>query len=275
MVYAHIQPSEHLRAFVREYTVLHFRFGPADPVAVKPFPAPPTQGLTFYPRGFLTARSPAAGTATRRPRAVVYGQQLTRLDLALCPDEYLMVDVQFQPGVLAKFLRQPLLAFVDRNVDAEAVLGPEVHRLTDRLANATDYAQLVPLLEAYLGPRLRAVGVALRPIDHVSRLMRQAPRPASLATWAGHACLSPSQFERLFRQQMGVSPKLYARIVRFDHAFHLKETTPALDWLSVALHAGYHDYQHLVKDFQQFAGATPPRLLADNAQAPEKWLGLG
>jgi len=274
MIFAHIPPSPHLRAFVREYTVLHFHFGPADPAPVKPFPAPPTQGLTFYPRGFLTARCPAAGTATLRPRTVVYGQQLTRLDLALCQGEYLMVDVQFQPGVLAKLLRQPLLEFVDRNVDAEAVLGPDVRRLNDRLANATDYGQLVPLVEGYLWPRLQAGTVALRPIDHVSRLMREAAGPVPLATWAGQACLSLSQFERLFRQQMGVSPKLYARIVRFDHAFRLKEAAPALDWLAVALHAGYHDYQHLVRDFRQFAGATPPRLLADNARAPEKWLGL-
>ena len=68
---------------------------------------------------------------------------------------------------------------------------------------------------------------------------------------------------------MGVSPKLYARIVRFNHAFRLKETAPAFDWLGVALHAGYHDYQHLVKDLQQFAGATLPRRLAENTRAPE------
>ena len=42
MVYAYVQPSLHLCAFVREYTVLHFRFGPADPAPVKPFPAPLT-----------------------------------------------------------------------------------------------------------------------------------------------------------------------------------------------------------------------------------------
>ena len=50
MVYAHIQPSPHLRAFVREYTVLRFHFTAADPAPVKPFPTPPTQGLAFYPR---------------------------------------------------------------------------------------------------------------------------------------------------------------------------------------------------------------------------------
>ena len=82
MVYAHIQPSPHLCAFVREYMAVHFRFGPADPA------------LTFYPRGFLMARCSAAGTATLRSRTVLYGQQLTRLDLAPCQGEYLMVDVQ-------------------------------------------------------------------------------------------------------------------------------------------------------------------------------------
>ena len=158
MVYAQIQPSPHLRAFVREYTVLHFCFTAADPVPIKPFPAPPTQGLTFYPRGFLTARCPAAGTATLRPRTVVYGQQLTRLDLALCQGEYLMVDVQFQPGVLAKFLRLSLLEFVDQNVDAEAVLGPDVRRLNDQLANATDYAQLVPYSKPTSGRACRPTG---------------------------------------------------------------------------------------------------------------------
>ena len=52
MVYAHIQPSEHLRAFVREYMVGHFRFGPADPVPVKPFPAPPTRASPFTRAAF-------------------------------------------------------------------------------------------------------------------------------------------------------------------------------------------------------------------------------
>ena len=91
-----------------------------------------------------------------------------------------MVDVQFQPGMLTKFLRQLLSEFVDQNVDAEAVLGPDVRCLHEQLANATNYGQLVPLVEEYLWPRLQTGGVALRPIDHVSRLMRQAASPVPL-----------------------------------------------------------------------------------------------
>ena len=61
---------------------------------------------------------------------------------------------------------------------------------------------------------------------------------------------------------MGLAPKLYARIVRFDQAFRLKERQPGLDWLAVAVQTGYYDYRHLVRDFKEFAGVTPPQLLA-------------
>jgi transcriptional regulator GlxA family with amidase domain len=90
------------------------------------------------------------------------------------------------------------------------------------------------------------------------------------ADWAGHsidslaaaACLSARQFERSFVERVGMGPKLYSRIVRFDRAFRLKEREPAADWLSVALACGYYDYRHLVRDFRDFAGVTPPALLA-------------
>lgn len=68
---------------------------------------------------------------------------------------------------------------------------------------------------------------------------------------------------------MGIGPKLYSRISRFYQAFQYKEMHPHLDWLSVAVHFGYSDYDHLAKDFKQFANVTPNLLLKENAQRPE------
>jgi transcriptional regulator GlxA family with amidase domain len=87
---------------------------------------------------------------------------------------------------------------------------------------------------------------------------------------AHEACLSVSQLERRFVQQLGVGPKLYTRIGRFSRAHALKQARPELDWLHVAVACGYYDYQHLVKDFRQFAHATPPALLLAQAQAPDR-----
>lgn len=274
MVFRSILPSPHLRPYLSQHLLVHFVFSAHDPIPVKPYPAVPAQGLTFYPRGFLTAHRPGMGPGTRRPQAVVFGQQVSRLDLCLDPSEYLMLEVGFQPGVLAKFLRRPLGEFVDQNVDAEAVLGTEIRLLHEQMAAASNYAQLVGFAEQYIWRRIQRLRLELRPLDHISRLMLHSAASMPLASWAAHACLSISQFERAFRQQVGVSPKLFARVVRFHQACLLKAEQPALDWLSVALHTGYHDYQHLAKDFRQFAGSTPPELLTESALAPEKWLGL-
>ncbi|GAC1587515.1 MAG: hypothetical protein NVS3B25_03470 [Hymenobacter sp.] len=103
----------------------------------------------------------------------------------------------------------------------------------------------------------------------------QAGGPAvSLEYLARQSCLSLRQFERKFREQTGVSPKLFMRIARFNRAYALKEQAPARDWLDIALACGYADYQHMVKDFKQFAGVSPPLLVAAEARSPEHILLL-
>ena len=91
---------------------------------------------------------------------------------------------------------------------------------------------------------------------------------------AGLACLSISQFERRFIQLTGITPKFFTRINRFYNAYQLKDQNPKMDWLRIAVETGYHDYQHLVKDFKQFSNVTPHSLLAAQAQSPERILGL-
>ena len=75
-------------------------------------------------------------------------------------------------------------------------------------------------------------------------------------------------------ERMGVSPKFLARISRFDKAFSLKQINPSLDWLSIALQTGYNDYQHLVKDFKQFAGVMPNVMMQAEKNSPERVLGI-
>jgi hypothetical protein len=61
-----------------------------------------------------------------------------------------------------------------------------------------------------------------------------------------------------------MTPKYFAAICRFYQAYALKESQLKLDWLSIAVQTGYHDYQHMVKDFKTFAGTTP-NILVDQS----------
>ena len=84
--------------------------------------------------------------------------------------------------------------------------------------------------------------------------------------------LSPRQFNRKFTERIGIGPKLYSRIIRFYRAYKYKEKNPFADWLTVAVQFDYADYQHLVKDFKEFAGATPAIWAYEDNQSPERIL---
>jgi AraC-like DNA-binding protein len=124
------------------------------------------------------------------------------------------------------------------------------------------------IIEQFLVGLVGKIKKAPHAIDQVSNLLAQQPGYASLDALADGCCLGPRQFQRTFTERMGVGPKLFARIARFDKAFRMKNNHPHLDWLTIALACGYHDYQHLVRDYLHFAAATPTAFYQEEAKLP-------
>jgi transcriptional regulator GlxA family with amidase domain len=111
------------------------------------------------------------------------------------------------------------------------------------------------------------------PIDKVGLFILTRRDQVSVDWLADQACLSPRQFQRQFVERNGMGPKMYARLARFDAAVKLKNSALAKDWLSIALAAGYHDYQHLVRDFKDFTTLTPNEFMLADSQSPERSFG--
>lgn len=266
-----VTPSKHLQLFIKEYIFFDFVSNKDDAIPVKPFPANTEHCLVFYLKGFVTAIDLATKATSKFPKIAVNGSQLSRFDFHIS-DHFRLLSVQFQPGILSKFLRLPLTDFTDRRIDAEAVLSAEICQVYKEMSDIEDYEKIIGIIETYLWKRINHLQINFHPIDTVARMMSENPVGMSLEKMAGIACLSISQFERRFIQQIGISPKLFLRINRFYNAHQLKEQYPNKDWLSIALHTGYYDYQHLVKDFKQFSYSTPQSLLLAQANAPEKHL---
>lgn len=113
-------------------------------------------------------------------------------------------------------------------------------------------------------------------LQHYSVVSLDWPGPgvAPLDWLADQACLSQRQFYRQFMEREGVSPKLYARIARFENAMKLKNARPSIDWLSIAIELGYYDYQHLVRDFKEFTQLKPNAFLEADNKSPERVFGM-
>jgi AraC-like DNA-binding protein len=163
---------------------------------------------------------------------------------------------------------------LQKNEDAELVFGGEVRLLHEQLANTLSYHEMLRLIEDFLWKRIRQLKKDIHPIDKIGQMLLENPQSFTLDKIAKEACLSASQLERRFLQQLGVPPKFYARICRFYKAYLLKQRNPAMSWLDVAWENGYNDYQHMVKDFKAFSNCTPNEFIQNDAAAPEQYLCL-
>lgn len=274
MIYQRIPPHPALQAFVKEYLLLHFRYDPANPPLIKPFPPLPEHGLEFFPKGLVTSVNPSTGVEKIEPRIAIFGQPVSRINFRMPTADYLMIRVIFHVGGLFRLFRIPLSEFTDVKVDAESVIGEEVRGINDRLANTSEYGDMLAIVEHYLLSKIRRVRADSHAVDQIGQLLLHNPTSFSLDWLANQACLSPRQLERKFVERLGIGPKLYSRIARFHRTFLWKEAHPDADWLTVAVHFGYTDFHHLFKDFKEFAGVTPNTLLAQYALSPEKILRL-
>ncbi|GAB3643587.1 helix-turn-helix domain-containing protein [Spirosoma arcticum] len=275
MIYQIIQPHPALKPFVKEYMLVHFNFkGLAGEQPSRLLEARAEQSIILYPSGLFTKVNPVLDKRLAIPHTIVQGQLLTGW-YHHYPEDFKFVKIIFQPGGLFHLLGQiPSTHFTDAVTDAESVLGTEMTEIIQQLMNTEQYPEMIRVTDTYLLAKFGKLKLRIEPIDRINHLLRGTATAFGLDYLADQACLSYRQFERKFKERNGVSPKLFVRIARFNRAYTMKEKNPTKDWLDVAISCGYSDYQHMVKDFKQFAGVTPVAMLEAHAKRPEKVLGL-
>ncbi len=257
------KPHPALQPFVKEYHLLHLDFVNLPKTAAKPYPPRGEQCLYFYPRNTLSKVEKGTGIIDSSAHSILAGQPLTRVNMSI-PRDYIMLKVAFNPSGLFRFLGIPLTHFTDSGIETEAVLGNEIKQVNEQLKNTEGYQNMIAVVENFLLERIKKVKFDISHIDQVCFKIQNPNNNFSLDALARQAYLSPRQFERKFVERIGVSPKLYARIIRFQNAFKIKDKNPDLNWLQIAVNNGYTDYNHLVKDFKQFTGVTPTILMSEH-----------
>ena len=164
------------------------------------------------------------------------------------------VGIRFRPGGLASFLRTPLHELTDRSVPLADLFGAAGGELAERAAGARGPEELLGAASDFLAARLapRRGGRAL-----AGALVRSRGRTSIDALAAG-AGVSARHVERVFRDEVGLSPKRLARVVRLQEVLRRVASAPER-WVDVALDCGYADQAHLSRDFRELAGESPAR----------------
>jgi AraC-like DNA-binding protein len=202
-------------------------------------------------------------------RAFVSGLQRAPLVVESPPDAE-MAGVRLRPAGAAAFLRDTPAAIAGSVIDLDLLLGRGVESLRDQLAATAALERRAGLLasavERHLAGGRRLDAPVCFALDQLLATRGAVPiRELARASGWSHR-----HFTERFRTGVGVAPKAFARIARFEAAFARLAEATRPRWAELALDCGYFDQAHMIRDFRELAGATPTEVL--RRRAPD---GLG
>jgi AraC-like DNA-binding protein len=174
-----------------------------------------------------------------------------------------MIGVYFRPGRAGAFLSAGMLDLTDRSVAIDDVWGTASLRLAEDLADL-DEAVRIERLESYLVAKLSGAPGPTSSIDMkavTAHILRHHGR-VTIDAMAGHAGVSRQHFSRQFREQLGIAPKLYCRLARFQAGLAPAHSHEKINWAETAFALGYADQSHMIAEFRQFSSLTPQALVS-------------
>jgi AraC-like DNA-binding protein len=201
----------------------------------------------------------------RRPRIEIYGTPTRKAFLEMEPG-CTHVGFRLQPGFARRLLADPIKEYTDRVIRTDELWGHSATELADRRSHEEIVAGLAKLLAANLrGQPFSAVESALEAIHGSYGTIRMG----HLAKTSGKTLRS---LERLFADEVGVSPKFYARIHRLRTLIYRLRRTNSGDWSDLAFNLAYADQAHLIRDVNELTGYTPTTLAHLAKEKPLGWV---
>jgi AraC-like DNA-binding protein len=270
-IFLTLPPGPGLGDWIRHHQIIRFRFPGTQAAPVKPYWPRPACALAFYPRDPETLIAARDDGQVVKPRTALIGQP-TILTHRQGGADFCVYQIEFEPGALHRLFGGSLAPLTDQTLDAETVF-PDLAEVADQIAEAPTADAMVAVAELWLRRRIDHCRQDIAATDWAAaRLISGQAR--SLERLADRAGLNPRTFHRAFRDRMGVSPKLFARIARLDRMIRARNAAPSADWLSLALDAGYYDHQHMARDFRDLCLSSPTAFQAAEQAAPERRFGI-
>ncbi|MRG43826.1 helix-turn-helix domain-containing protein [Chitinophaga sp. SYP-B3965] len=161
-----------------------------------------------------------------------------------------VLGIKLQPTALTYLFDISMHTLTDKVVDLSVIMAVPLQSL---LCSPAPHDEKITAINEWMG------SFPLPPQDHAEKaidLIREHKGAIAVAEIITQLGISERHLERLFKKYVGLSPKFYARIIRFNHIFHLnQERNPT--WTDLAFNAGYYDQSHFIRNFKAFTGEDP------------------
>ena len=172
-----------------------------------------------------------------------------------------MLGVHFKPGGAFPFLGALANELSDAHANLTDLWGRPALELRERLCTVSSHQERFQVLEEILTGRLRYSPKRHAAVPIALHLLGPAGTGASIRDVARVIGMCERRFRPVFAAEVGLPPKLFSRILRFQRACALADQSAKPCWAQLASTCGYFDQSHLINDFQEFSGLSPTEYL--------------
>lgn len=202
-------------------------------------------------------RKAVHGDPERENRVILIGQT-TQPYLISPAGQTRMLGVRFFPHTGFLFVDGPVAPFNDLSVDADAIFPRRLRLPIEHISNARSIPGAIRILEHWCLRRLRTVSQDRRDglFSQACRTILRGKGAVAIGNLARELGTGNRHLESIFLERSGISPKLFARIIRFQYALgKLADAPPSL--AAVAQETGHFDQSHFIREFRRFSGLAP------------------
>ena len=251
MQYFEIAPSPRLAPFIKTYWFLEGTIPVGYQQPEKIFPDGYMELIIHYRDAFHKING---NQVEKQANSFVYGQLEEFIELL--PSSLTgVMGIKFYPQGLSHFTSVPVNEFRQQAIELSHIFKSDCRQLETAIVLAKDASERVNIIEQFLLSCLKEPSKNNGLIKSVIKDIYYSGGNITVREMVQQYKTSERQIERLFTQAVGLSPKTFSRIVRFQQVFNLAPKVNNLT--SLALEAGYFDQAHFAREFKSFTGLSP------------------
>jgi AraC-like DNA-binding protein len=167
-----------------------------------------------------------------------------------------IIGIKIKPTALTHLFGLSMHKFTDRVVDISSVPALQSLLINEQLRTVVDQNERVAILNDQFKKLLSEKNYMETVTDHAIELIFEHHGMIPVSTITKSAGIGERQLENLFKKYIGLSPKFFMRIIRFNYIFKLVQDNNQ-SWSAVAYEASFFDQSHFIRNFRDFTGENP------------------
>lgn len=188
--------------------------------------------------------------------------------------EYILIDasvtsmagVHFKPGGAFPFFNFPLSELKNKTIELDDLWDHQIHSVRDAILNTAAIENKFSVLEDFCLKKIRKNYEPHVLLTYAIDQLQQSPQLWTIEKLSGKAGITPKHLINLFKVHVGLSPRQFARIVKFQKLVKLVEQQRSIEWAPLAYECGYYDQSHFIKEFRSFSGINPSVYLSQRGE---------